>query len=342
MQILIIGGTGFLGYHATHELVRRGHDVTVLALPPEPPKGTLPDSVKIKLCNISDIDDEQLVNVLRGFEAVVFAAGADDRAVPEAPAFKFFYEVNIKTSVRVTTAARCSGVRRFVMLGSYFSYFDRQWPELALADNHPYINSRKQQLELCTIVAGSEMAMVVLELPYIFGSMPGVVPLWAPLVNYLRSSVLLYFTNGGSNMVSVHRVAEAIAGACENVNESHIYQIGDRNVDWTEFLQALCKIIGRKDDTVRILQDDSIDRMGWIMDTVHSVMGKEAGLHTAQFSDFQTAYTYFDPTESQEALGYSEGGLEQAWEDTVAACPETPMMSGWRQFSEKAQRLLGD
>ena len=340
MQVLVIGGTGFLGYHATHELLGRGHEVTVMALPPAPPEGILPDSVAIKLCDIGKIDDRELQGVLSGFDAVVFAAGADDRAVPESPAFQFFYEANVKSSVRVTAAARRAGVKRFVLLGSYFTHFDREWPEMQLAENHPYINSRRQQLELCTIVAGTEMAMVVLELPYIFGSMPGVVPLWEPLVNYVRSEVPLYFTNGGSNMVSVQHVAEAIAGACERMDESRIFQIGDRNVDWIEFLQNLCKITGRDDDTIHILKDDGVNRMGWVMDAVHSVMGKEAGLHTSHFSNVQTSYAYFDPTESRRALGYGKGGLEQAWRDTVAACPEAPLMSSWRQFAHSAQRLF--
>ena len=37
--MLIIGGTGFLGYHATLELLTRGHEVTVVGLPPAPPSG---------------------------------------------------------------------------------------------------------------------------------------------------------------------------------------------------------------------------------------------------------------------------------------------------------------
>ncbi len=32
MRVLIIGGTGFLGYHATRELSERGHDVTAVGL----------------------------------------------------------------------------------------------------------------------------------------------------------------------------------------------------------------------------------------------------------------------------------------------------------------------
>lgn len=340
MRILVIGGTGFLGYHATRELSGRGHDVTVLGLPPAPPADLFPEDVSIVLRDLDKLTDEELGALLSGFEAVVFAAGADDRTAPQSPAASFFYEANVKSSVRVTAAAVRADVRRFVLLGSYFTYFDREWPEMKLAEHHPYINSRKQQMELTRIIAGTDMALIILELPYIFGSMPGAVPLWAPLVNYVRSGVPLYYTNGGSNMVSVHRVAEAVAGACERIDESRIFQVGDQNLSWTELLQSLCAIIGREDDEVRIIEDNRINRVSWVIDAIHSMKGKEGGLHSAHFSEVLVSNAFFSPTESRRALGYKRGGLKQAWRDTVAACPEGEMFNNWRKFSRGARRLL--
>ncbi|MGI9287535.1 MAG: NAD-dependent epimerase/dehydratase family protein [Pseudomonadales bacterium] len=340
MRVLVIGGTGFLGYHATCELSERGHDVTVLGLPPAPPAGLFSDDVSILLRDIGKLDDGELKALLSGFEAVVFAAGADDRTAPQSPAANFFYEANVRSSVRLTASAVRAGVQRFILLGSYFTHFDREWPEMKLAEHHPYINSRKQQLELTTIVAGTDMALVVLELPYIFGSMPGTVPLWAPLVNYVRSGVPLYYSNGGSNMVSVHRVAEAIAGACERIDESRIFQVGDQNLSWTDFLQSLCAILGRDDDTVRIIEDNKINRLSWVLDALHSVQGREGGLHSTHFSEVLVSNAFFNPSESRRALGYKRGGLKRAWRDTVAACPEGEMFSNWQKFSQGARRLF--
>lgn len=340
MHVLVIGGTGFLGYHAAHELLRRQHRVSILGLPPSPPPGQFPEDVDIVLADINQSSDQELTALFKPYDAIVFAAGVDDRAVPPAPAYNFFYEANVKSAVRATTAAMKAGVERFVLLGSYFSHFNREWPELELAENHPYIRSRKEQLELCTSVAGQEMAMVVLELPYIFGSMPNAVPLWAPLVSYVRSGVPLYYTNGGTNMVAVQHVAEAIAGACERIDESRVFQIGDENVPWTDFLQALCRIVGREDDEVHLLKDDNVINMSWVGDAMNSLLGKEAGLHTSHFSRIQTAFTYFDPSESRQVLGYGSGGLEQAWQDTVSACPLSGGMRSWRTFVATAKHLL--
>jgi nucleoside-diphosphate-sugar epimerase len=341
MRVLIIGGTGFIGYHAIHELLRRGHEVTALGLPPGPAAGVFPETVSVELGHVDHMAAGDLDTLLTGYDSVVFAAGADDRTVPESPAARFFYEANVRSAVRLAAAALRAGVKRFVLLGSYFTHFDREWPQMKLAEHHPYIESRKQQQELCTAIAGSDMALVALELPYIFGSMPGIVPLWTPLVSYIRSGVPLFYTRGGSNMVSVTSVAEAIAGACEHINESRVFQVGDQNLEWTELLQKLCAVIDRADDAVHILPEAGLDKLSWLVDIMHTMGGKEGGLHAAHFAHIQTSHAFFDIQESKHALGYQVGGLDDALRDTVAACPEGPALSYWRRLSDKAQQLIG-
>ena len=150
MHVLVIGGTGFLGYHATHELLRRGHEVGVLALPPPPSSSLFPESVGILMADIGSLDNAALLELLSPYDAIVFAAGADDRASPSEPAWTFYYEANVRTSVRLAAAAREAGVERMVILGSYFTHFDRVWPEMKIAESHPYVYSRREQLRLGT------------------------------------------------------------------------------------------------------------------------------------------------------------------------------------------------
>lgn len=340
MHVLIIGGTGFIGYHACRELLARGHEVTLMGLPPRPRRGLFPQGVKIRLANLGELSDRQLRRSLEPYDAVVFAAGADDRVTPEGPAYEFFYEANVRSTVRVTAAAMRAGVRKLVLLGSYFTYFNREWPEMALAENHPYIMSRREQMELGAVVAGDDMAFITLELPYIFGSMPGVVPLWQPIVSYVRSGVELFYTNGGTNMIAVQHVAEAIAGACERIESSRVYQVGDRNVSWTELLQGLCLAAGRENARVHILADEAVHNVGWIGDFFYRLQGKEGGLQPSQFTQVQTASTFLDPSRSRRALGYGSGGLEQAWQDTVDACPVSERVETVNQYMKLGRKFL--
>jgi nucleoside-diphosphate-sugar epimerase len=340
MRVLVVGGTGFIGYHATHELARRGHDVTILGLPPGPPDDFFPESVSLELHDIDCLADMDLDRMLKDFDSVVFAAGADDRTIPDSPAAKFFYNANVKSAARFTAAALRAGVKRFVLVGSYFTFLDREWPHMKLAEHHPYIESRRIQYELCTTIAGPDMALVLLELPYVFGSAPGLVPIWSPLVSYVRSGMPLFYTNGGSNMVSVKSVAQAIAGACEHVKESRIFQVGEENLKWTELLKRLCHITKRDDSAVHIIPDSGLNKVSWLLDALHAIQGRESGLHASHFIRVQTSDAFFDIKDSQAALGYEVGGLDDAMRDTVLHSPPRENISYWKKFSEKAQNLL--
>ncbi|MFN2109038.1 MAG: NAD(P)H-binding protein, partial [Anaerolineae bacterium] len=98
MHIFIVGGTGFIGYHTVHECLRRGYTVTVLALPPMPADELLPPQVEIRLGNLNALPDTDVRALLHGHDAVVYAAGADDRVTPKAPAYRFFYAENVKAA----------------------------------------------------------------------------------------------------------------------------------------------------------------------------------------------------------------------------------------------------
>jgi nucleoside-diphosphate-sugar epimerase len=319
MNIFVIGGTGFIGYHATLEFLQRGHRVSTLALPPLPASGLLPAEVNIQLADLNSLDDQAVRKLLDGQDALVFAAGADDRVTPKAPAYEFFYEANVRTPQRLFQLAREAGVHRGVILGSYFAHFDRTWPEMELARHHPYIRSRVAQIAASMQSALPDLALMILELPYIFGAMPGRTPLWRPLVRYLRYPMPLFYSRGGSNCVSVKHVAEAIVGAIEQGTGGEIYQVGDENLTWEALLTRLGQAAGIKKRVITV--PDGIIRIGMgLVELYLRLQGKEGGLALVPFTELQTKNAFFDPTPSRLALGYGQGGLDEAFAKTVAAC----------------------
>ena len=138
-RVFVVGGTGFLGYHAIQEFLARGWGVTALSLPPAPPTGLYPAAVTLVLQNLDQTSDANLPTRLSGPEALVFAAGLDDRHTPAKPAYAKFYQANVAALARLLTVAKEAGVKRAVVLGSYFAYFTRLWPELKFAERHPDI-----------------------------------------------------------------------------------------------------------------------------------------------------------------------------------------------------------
>ncbi len=319
LNVLLVGGTGFLGYHAVRELLKRGHHVTILALPPLPADGLFPPEVKIQLADLNQLSDAEVMVLLNGQDAVVYAAGADDRLTPKAPSYPFFYKHNVEATVRLLTLARKAGVKRGIVLGSYFAHFDRAWPQLRLSQRHPYIRSRVEQETAAIEAGGNEMQVMILQLPYIFGAMPGRTPLWKPLINYIQFTPILFYTRGGTNCITVEHVAEAIAGAVEKGEGGQRYLIGGENLTWVELLERINRNLGTAKKVVT-LPNWIVTAGTFFVKLGHFLQGRESGLDPLALIKLQSAMTFFDPIPSQMALGYGKNGIDEALRRTVEAC----------------------
>lgn len=319
MNVLVIGGTGFIGYPAVHELLRRGHAVTALALRQPAAQKPLPDEIKIILADMDKFNDDDLRQLFTGFDGLVFAAGADDRVTPRAPAYPFFHRANVLSAVRVFTLARQAGVRRAVLMSSYFVHFARLWPEMQLSAHHPYIRSRLEQQEQVLRASLPDLEVVMLELPYIFGVTSGCRPLWAPLIDYIRMPLPLLYPGGGTNMIAIQHVAEAVAGALERGVAGQAYLVGDENRSWADLLNQFSRLLGKRKRVITVATPLVCSVLWWVK-LLHRLQGREGGLDPVAFTRLQTANTYFDPEPARQALGFGSGGLDQALADTVLAC----------------------
>ena len=323
MKVFIVGGTGFLGYHATLKFLERGHKVDTISLPDIELGDWFPkDKVDVKYGNVFEMNHEKLVELFEGYDAMVYAVGPDDRFTPDAPAYDFFHERLVVACGNVVEAARDAGVTRCAILNSYFAYFDRTRPELHLKERHPYIKCRVEQAEHCINIGGDKMDVMILELPYIFGTMPERVPLWKELFvdRIINMKPWIFFFKGGSNMISVEHVAEAIVCAIERGKGGHRYTIGDENLTWKEWIKIIQKAADI-DRRIVTLPTWIGTLAGWHYKRKDKKKGKEAGLNPKLFfKDIQCREFFFDPTPSQEELGYTGGGLEESIIKTIQRC----------------------
>jgi dihydroflavonol-4-reductase len=168
---------------------------------------------------------------------------------------------------------------------------------------------------------GNEMIVSVLELPYIFGSMPGKIPLWKPLVGYIKSSLPLFYPAGGTACVSVNQVAQEIRGAVEHGGPGKCYPIGGTNLTWVQLMEEISRLAG-KPKRVITLPTWLVKVGAWCLRIAHDLKGLESGLEFVAFIDLQTRNTFIDPQDSQSALQYSNEDLIHSLTDTVFACIE--------------------
>lgn len=320
MKTLVVGNTGFLGYYIVQTLLANGHDVTGVSLTPASEE--LPDLPQVRqvLADLGQLSDEELLALLEGMEGLIFAAGVDDRTIPNAPAYPFFHQANVESTRRLVRLARQAGVKRATILSSYFVHFARLWPEMELSEKHPYIRSRLAQIDAANEEAGEELVVSFLLLPYIFGVLPGKMPLWKPLVDYIGSRLpWVFYPAGGTAMVSVDEVAQAAVAALEKGEAGMEYPIVSHNLSWVEFIGGIQKYLGNPKPVFTL--PNWLVRLGArFLEVGIKSKGKESGLEPVAFIDLQTRNTFMDPDFSSNLLGYTHGDFDQALKETVEFC----------------------
>lgn len=242
MKVFMIGGTGLLGCEAARIFIERGHEVTSVALPPLPQGAPIPEEMKLEFCNIYEKTDDEIRELLKGHDCFVFAAGVDERVEFPAPVYDAYYKFNIAPLKRILPLCKEVGVKKAVILGSYFSYLAKERPEMNLCDKHPYIKSRVDQEEVAFSYADENFDVSVLELPYIFGTQPGRKPVWVILIEQIKRMDKLpctLYPRGGTAMLTVRQVGQVIVGAAEKSKGAKAWPISMYNYTWKEFLKIV-------------------------------------------------------------------------------------------------------
>lgn len=239
-KLMIVGGTGFLGYYTTLLALKKGYEVSAIAIDDVELGDWWPKEVNVTIKDVFEASEEELIELLKGYDYMIYSVGPDDRITPKAPSYDFFRERLVTHASKVFRAARDAGVKKSVVYNSYFSYFARRYPEIEMEKKHPYVRVRVEQEKVLNEQKGS-MEVVCLELPYIFGSMPGRMPIWKGvfLDRFAYGKKSIFFPKGSTTMVAVEHIAEAGIGAIEHGEDGQRYPIGDENKSYNWMLDTM-------------------------------------------------------------------------------------------------------
>lgn len=323
MKVFMIGGTGLLGSEAAREMIARGHQVTSIALPPLPTGAVLPPEMKIEYGNYLEMTDDEIRKHFKGCEGFVFAAGVDERVEGPAPIYNLYKKYNIDPIHRLLKIAKECGVKHTVVLGSYFAYFAKEWKEMELTKYHPYIRSRIDQENAAMSYADENFDVAVLELPYIFGTQPGRKPVWVFLVESIRSmKKTTLWPKGGSTMVTVKQVGQAIAGALERNKGGKCYPIGYYNMTWKEMLVICHKYLGCPDKKIKTIPNWMYAVGGMQLKKQQKKQGIQGGLDMVKFTKLQCSNQFIDKELGSVPLGVQPDDIEAAIGDSVKLCAD--------------------
>ena len=252
-KIFVLGGAGFLGYHTIKEAVARNYavrTVDVVALPDDL-KFNEESNVEFIVQNFFALSDAEIVEMIRGCDSFVYAGGVDDRIVPKKPARKFFYDTNVLPTARIARLAKEAGVRNFVLFGSYTSEFAENNDDLR-AHNYqaePYVETRLLQEKAAMYAGEGAMNVSVLRLPYIFGTMPGKVPMTSMYVDMLRDQKFMPVTTGGFATIIVNQVGQAAISAIENGEHRKTYAVATGYMSYEDFYKKILNELGQSEST---------------------------------------------------------------------------------------------
>jgi len=173
-EIVIFGGSGFIGLHLTERLVKLGAMVTVAdKMSPESYPGHLRGRVKFKKINI--FESRGLKTILRGKKYVFNLAAALPFSGETRNYLRDCIDVNIRGAVNIASAAQAAGVKKLVFISGYVVYGIPKY--LPIDERHPTspidlygaskLAAEKYLQVICRQAPG--LALVILRLSSVYG-----------------------------------------------------------------------------------------------------------------------------------------------------------------------------
>ena len=287
-----------------HLLSERGHTVTTVARTGRPGVDHVLD---VEAASI-----DELRPLLAGHDGVVYGARADEQRVLRKPIYPVLRREIVDPVLRVFTAARHEGLTRGVILGSYYTYYDRLRPQWCLADRHVYVRCRLEQAREGRTAAGPELPVAVLELPFVFGRAGDRLPNWAgPLDRWARSRSPLLVPVGGTATASASSVAEAAVDALEEASGTDI-PVADENLTWAEMMARIAEAVGRPRPVTR-LPAGVVRASLRLGGGLQALARKESGLNPTHLADVLLAELFIEPVTGRS--------LDPALRETFASSP---------------------
>ena len=276
--------------------------------------------MEIEFCNIYEKSDEEIKEMMTGYDCFVFAAGIDERVEFPAPVYAAYEKFNINPLKRILPICKEIGMKNAVILGSYFSYLAKERPDMKLTERHPYIRSRIEQEKVAFSFADDNFDVSVLELPYIFGTQPGRKPVWVILIEQIKMMDKLPFTMypaGGTAMLTVRQVGQVIVGAAEKSKGAKAWPISMYNQTWKEFLKIVYAARGMGDNRKVISVAPWMMRMGLgKVKKEYAAKGIESGIDVDGLPDIMDINLFIDRKYAVE-LGATEDDIKAAITDSI-------------------------
>lgn len=318
MNVLVTGGSGFIGHHLVAALAAKGEHVRVLDL--RCPTHMVAD---VQYVEGSVLDTAVVREAVSGIDQVYHLAGLPGMWMPDR---MDFHRVNCQGTETVLAAARAANVRRFLHCSTESILFDyphvagaADAPTAPPADAMPGAYTRSKALaEARAMQAAADGFPVVIGTP----TMPigphdrNLTPPAQMLKHFLNSKVQLYL-DFIVNLVDVRDVAAGLILAMERGKVGGRYVFGGQSLRLSRILELLAAISGRKRVAVPVpgrFAELSAGMLEFFADRItgQPPSGTAEGVRIARYASDLSI------DKAKRELGYAPRPIEPTLRETIA------------------------
>jgi len=318
VNLLVTGGTGFLGSALLPLLAGAGHRIRVLARGPA-------EAARAQGAEVlaGRLEDQAAVrSALDGVEAVYHLAGQVAFEAADAAAL---YQLHVQCTRTLLEAASAAGVARVVLASSSGTvgisreekiHDEEGLDPIAVVADWPYYLSKLYQ-EKTALRIGRErgLEVVVLNPSLLLG--PGDARLSSTDVVYkFLERRIPAMPSGGLSFVDVRDAAKAFLAALERGRPGERYLLGGANMTFAEFFGRLSRLSGVPAPAMRL--PSAVNVAGArLLERFHAWRGSEPPI-SAQEVEMGEHWFYIDSAKAKGELGFAPRDPGETLYDTVA------------------------
>ena len=318
MTTLVTGATGFIGSAVVRRLLDRGRAVRCY-VEPGASRANL-EGLDVEVIE-GDINDRAAIGrAMKGARSVYHLAAIYKLWLPDNA---LMYEVNVEGSKTVLFAALAEGVDKVVYTSSIAAVGKPENGEPAdettafnlWDESNHYVRSKWLSERDALRFAREGLPVVVVNPAFPFGERDiAPTPTGRFIVEALKGRVPGYM-EGGFNVVDVNDVAEAHVLAEEKGRVGERYILGDHNVTYKEFYDAVTEV-GEVKPITRKLPTRVLWGMAWMMEKMAEARGVEPQL-TYKSARYASRTLWFDTKKAHEELGMPRTPLRESIEKSI-------------------------
>jgi dihydroflavonol-4-reductase len=317
MRIMITGGTGFIGYHTARKLMTAGHEVRLLVRSEEKMRRLFGADVEDFICG--DVTDAEAVNrALSGCDGVVHTAAMVSVDKKDA---ERVHNTNVGGTKLVIGGAVELGLGHIIHVSSVTALYDpsaaylNEYSQPGAATN-PYGMS-KVECEIYVRELQDQGAAIHITYPasVIGPDDPALTEPHQGLKTFLADTVPVL--PSGNQWVDVRDIAEAHLQLLERTLPPGRYTLGGHFVAWTELVDILSRLRGRKIRKIPI-PGKLMRGVGKLVDWYNATSSTplEAPI-TYEAMTYATNWVKMDSSKARSDLGLNFMPVEQSLVDAI-------------------------